>query len=114
MKDPGHHLRVMQWKRSNTDGKTFKQGPVGLSHREIQTEIMKIDPKAADSHAVMLFVPQTVVSIGNVLVITMDQRKTLVKLFRKNKVDIYKIMVPESRAYTSRSNVFCSYQTHYQ
>ena len=81
-----------------------------MSHREIETEIMKIDPKSNDSHAVMPFDPLTVINVANVVVVTMDQRKTLVKLFCKNKVDTYNSMVAQIRdSYTYGAYVVCYY-----
>jgi hypothetical protein len=97
MKDPEHKRRVLQWRRCHTDCKTFKQGSVSMSLREIETEIMKINSTATDSHAVVPFDPNVVISVRNVVVVTMDQRKTLVKLFRKSQLDTYNSIVAEIR-----------------
>jgi hypothetical protein len=68
-----------------------------MSLREIETEIMKINSTATDSHAVVPFDPNVVISVRNVVVVTMDQRNTLVKLFRKSQLDTYNSIVAEIR-----------------
>ena len=91
----------LQWKRFYNDGIKFKHPKLGMCKREVEFEILKVDPSATGNYAVMPVDTTIPTSPQNVVVVTLQQRATLMKKLDRKLTVEYASMV---------SGILASYQ----
>ena len=96
--DPLKHNHRLQWKRFYNDGIKFKHEPLGMSKSEVKLEILKVDPSVTGNYAVMPIDVTIPTTLLNVVVVTLEQRTTLMKMFDKKNTPAYLEMVKEIQA----------------
>ena len=85
----------LQWKRFYNDGIKFKHPKTRMCKRDVELEILKVDPSATGNYAVMPVDTKKPTSPQNVVVVTLQQRKTLMKKVDMNDTVEYASMVLE-------------------
>lgn len=93
--DPEKQKRALQWRRFYNDGIKFRHETLEMSRADIQLEILKIDPSATGNYAVMPVDTKMPTTTKNLVVVTLEQRITLMKLFDKKDTPAYLEMVKE-------------------
>jgi len=96
--DPLKNNHRLQIKRFYSDSSKFKHQTLKMSKKEIQLEILKIDPSVTGNYAVMPIDVTIPTTLLNVVVVTLEQRKTLMKMFDKKNTPAYLQMVKEIQA----------------
>ena len=90
MSDVNKKRRILAWKLCYTDRILFKQEKIAIRQNEIEDEVMKVDPTPLPGvYAVVPIDCTAMVSPQNIAVVTMKERKTLIKLFQANNIDTY-------------------------
>jgi len=89
MSDPVKKRRTWQWKMCYDDGKKFKQIPIGMCQKEIESEINKVDKQGTGKYVMMPIDITKPITIGNSVVVTLEERKALMKLVNKKNIQEY-------------------------
>ena len=85
----------LQWKRFYNDSVKFKHPKTRMSKREVELEILKVDPSATGNYAVMPVDTRIATGPQNVVIVTLQQRKTLMKKVDMDDTAEYASMVSE-------------------
>jgi len=96
--DPEKQNRTLQWRRFYNDCTKFRHENLEMSKTEVEIEILKIDPSVTGNYAVMPIDVTIPTTLLNVVVVTLEQRTTLMKMFDKKNTPAYLQMVKEIQA----------------
>jgi len=89
MENPDTKRRTLQWRMCYNDGKIFKHLLPRMGQAEIEIEIRKVDTKGILQLAVMPVDVKQKTSPQNVVVVTLQQRKELLKIVKARDFDEY-------------------------
>ena len=95
MSDPNTKRRTWQWKMCYNDAKTFKQTIFTMSQKEIELEITKVDKHATGKYLIMPIDIHIPISPLNLIVVSVEQRKNLMKLVTKGDLLEYTRIITE-------------------
>jgi len=95
MSDPDKKRRTWQWKMYYSDAKMFKQPSFSMSQKEIELEIRKVDKHATGKYLIMPIDINIPISPLNLTVVSVEQRKKLMKLVRKGDLLEYRRFITE-------------------
>jgi len=95
--DPEKQNRTLQWRRFYNDCTKFRHENLEMSKTEVEIEILKIDPSATGNYALMPVDTKIPTTTQNLVVVTLEQRVTLMKLFDKKDTIAYLELVKEIR-----------------
>jgi len=84
-----------QWKMAYNDSKKFKHTNFSMSQKEIEFEIRKIDKNATSGYLIVPTDINTTISPLNSTVVSVEQRKALMKLVKKRDTLEYTRMVTD-------------------
>jgi len=100
MNDPIKKRRTWQWKMAYDDGKKFKQIPIGMCQQEIEIEINKVDKQGTGNYVMMPMDTRKPITTENSVVVTLEERKVLMKLVNKQNIEEYtRILLEIQSAY---------------
>jgi len=109
MRDPIIKRRTWAWKMAYGDGKKFKQIPIGMCQKEIETEINKVDKQETGNYVMMPIDTGKRITTENSVVVTLEQRKALMKLVNKQNIEEYTRIVLEIQNPYQDCNVRVTY-----
>jgi len=90
MTDVNKKRRILAWKLCYTDRIFFKQEKIAIRQNEIEDEVMKVDHNPLPGmYAAVPIDCTAMVSPQNIAVVTMKERKILIKLFQENNIAKY-------------------------
>jgi len=90
MNDTEKKRRIWTWRLCYANRKRFQQDKIAISQNEIDQEIIKIDPNPCLGMYVVMPVDSNVmICPQNVVVVTAQQRKQLMKLVHTKKLQEY-------------------------
>ena len=90
MNDTEQKRRIWTWRLCYADSKRFLQDKIAIGQNEIEQEIMKIDPNPRLGVYVVMPVDSSVIICPqNVVVVTAQQRKQLMKLVHTKNLQEY-------------------------
>jgi len=95
MSDKNVKRRTWQWKMVYNDAKMFKHTNFNMSQKEIEFEITKIDKNATGEYLIVPIDINTAISPLNSTVVSVEQRKKLMKLVKKRDILEYTRMVTD-------------------
>jgi len=90
LQNVGQKRRINAWKQCHNDRKRFRQEKIQINQSEIEAAVLKVDP--APLPGVYAAVPvdcTCVLSAKNIAVVSMSQRKELIRIFRTNDTAKY-------------------------
>jgi len=90
MNDTEKKRRIWTWRLCYADRKRFEQEKIAISQNEIEQAIIKIDPNPRlGMYIVMPVDSRAMICPQNVVVVTAEQRKKLMKLVHQNNIQEY-------------------------
>jgi len=90
MTDINKKRRILAWKLCYSDRKIFKQTVIAIRQNEIEIEVLKIDPNPLlGVYAVVPIDCTAIVNPENIVVVSMMERKKLIKMFKANNIAKY-------------------------
>jgi len=90
MTDVDKKRRILAWKLCYSDRKIFKQKIIAIRQNEIEIEVLKIDSNPLpDVYAAVPIDCTAIVTPDNIAVVSLKERKTLIKLFRAKDIEKY-------------------------
>jgi len=92
---PGKKRRMRQWRKCWADSRTFKQTSIGMSQKEIDLEIAKIDHKGTGKYRIMPIDVEKIITAENCAVVTVQKRKKLMKMVATHDLSAYAKMISE-------------------
>jgi len=98
MGDKNIKRRTWQWKMAYNDSKMFEHTNFSMSQKEIEFEIAKIDKNATSGYLIVPTDINAKTSPLNSTVVSVVQRKTLMKLVKKRDTLAYTRMVTDIQA----------------
>ena len=98
MRDPDTKRRAWQWKVCYNDARKFMNSRIGISEKDVDLEITKVDKKKSGLFALMPLDVEQIISKNNSVVVTLQQRKQLMKLADKKMKADYTRIVTEQRS----------------
>jgi hypothetical protein len=85
MSDINKKRRILAWKLCYSDRKIFKQTIIAIRQNEIEIEVLKIDPNPLlGAYAAVPLDCKAIVSPQNIAVVSVMERKKLIKMFKAN------------------------------
>jgi len=99
LKDPDTKRRAWQWKMCYNDAKKFSHDHIGICEKDIDFEITKIDKTKSSKFTLMPLEIENIISTKNCVVVTLEQRKNLMKLVNETRLDEYATIVTELRGF---------------
>lgn len=92
---PGRKRRMRYWKMCWADSRKFKQASLGMSEKEIDLEIAKIDQKGTGEYRIMPIDVEKIMTTENCIAVTVQKRKKLMKMVATQDLEAYAKMITE-------------------
>ena len=89
MNDPIKKRRTWQWKKCYDDARKFKLNSIGMCQKEIEFEINKVDKQGTGNYVMMPIDTRKIITTENSVVVTLEQRKALMKLVNEKNIEEY-------------------------
>ena len=90
MQDVQQKRRIFIWRQCYADRKIFNQATIAIRQHEIEMQVIKINPNPLPGvYAVVPIDCTAIVTPENIAVVSLKERKTLIKLFRANDIEKY-------------------------
>jgi len=90
MQDVQQKRRIFIWRQCYADRKIFKQATIAIRQNEIEMQVIKINPNPLPGvYAVVPIDCTAIVTLENIAVVSLKERKALIKLFRTNDIEKY-------------------------
>jgi hypothetical protein len=90
MQDVQKKRRIFIWRQCYTDRKIFNQATIAIRQNEIEKKVIKINPNPLPGvYAVVPIDCTAIVTPDNIAVVSLKERKTLIKMFRANETKKY-------------------------
>jgi len=90
MQDVQKKRRIFIWRQCYADRKIFNQATIAIRQNEIEKKVIKINPNPLPGvYAVVPIDCTAIVTPDNIAVVSLKERKKLIKMFRANETKKY-------------------------